>query len=81
MLGLLISQKAYECLERCKVAECELCKGLTTRPILSNSLNEIDLASSMLNRPKNLESFGYSKGSGRGDGLLVCFIWNKVKNE
>ena len=66
MLGLLLSERAYERLERCRVAECSLCERLTGRSVVDTPLNESDLASSTLNRPKNLESFGFSKGSGAG---------------
>lgn len=70
MLGLLLSEEAYERLERCTVAKCRLCARLPGGSVAGTPLNDTQLASSMMNRPKNIESFGYSKGSGPGVMVL-----------
>ena len=65
MLGLLITERAYDCLSKCDREQCTLCDQLNGQPVGSGQLDEADLSTSALvsQVSEEIRRIGFSKES------------------
>ena len=80
MLGLLITETAYESLSKCDREQCTLCDQLNGQPVGSGQLDEADLSTSALvsQIPEDIRRIGFSKESVFGFCQWVYSVVNSL---